>query len=98
MATRAKKEESTLKKSKLPHAKHVDVIEVGSPEHEQQLIGAYNMNAEEARRIIKERDENPSTWPWDDYKRAQAFLEVFSTPNTVVATREGWKKKNLDRA
>ena len=89
--------ERELKKSKLPHAGHVDVIEVGSPEHEQQLIAAYGMSADEARKIIKERDDNPSTWPWNDYKKAQEFLKVFSTKPLVVATRKGWKRRSLDK-
>ena len=87
-----KKEFEKPKKSTLPYAGHVDVIEVGSPGHVALLSAGYNMSPEEAQQIITERDANPGMWSWEDYKKAKAMLKVLESPPVVTSERAGWKR------
>ena len=81
------------KKSTAPRAGHVDKIEVGSKEHAAMLAIGYQMTPEEAEQIIRERNENPGMWSWEDYKKAKAMLKVLESPQVVTATRSGWKRQ-----
>jgi len=71
----------------------VDKIPFGSKEHAQLIsIGYDGMTVEDAKRIIKERDERPELWPWEEYQKARAYLAAVSATPIVVSTRQGWKR------
>lgn len=73
----------------------VDRVPFGSKEHEQLIaIGYDGMTVAEAKKIVKERDEKPELWPWEEYKKAQAVIEANASTPIVVATRQGWKRGN----
>jgi len=67
------------------------VIKPGSAEHEAMLQAGYGMTIEEAKKIIKERDENPQTWPLEEYRKAQAMIEAFGAKPEVLSTKEPWR-------
>jgi hypothetical protein len=66
--------------------------EPGSPELEALLSSGYGMNLEDAERIIKERDENPHTHPYEEYKKAKAFIEALNSSPVAVSTEPGWHR------
>ncbi len=66
--------------------------EPGSKELEALLSSGYGMNKEEAETIIKERAANPHTHPYEEYKKAKAFLEALNSTPQVVSTRPAWKR------
>ena len=68
-------------------------VEYGSPEHGQLLsIGYDGWTVKEAKQIVKERDEKPERWPWEQYMKAKALIAAHAAKPIVVATRDGWKR------
>jgi len=61
-------------------------IKPGTPAMESYLrIGYPDMTVEKAHLIIKERKENPQSWPYEMLERAQAFLAAYEQgPETKV--------------
>jgi len=65
-----------------------------TPEMEIFLQAGYpEMSVEKANTIIKERKENPSTWPYEEYEKAQRFLTAYNSAPVSVDTEPGWKRK-----
>lgn len=71
--------------------KELDEVEVGefefepiqpkTPAMERLLSAGYGgMTVKKAQQIIKEREANPTTWPYEKYEQAQAFLEAYNAP------------------
>lgn len=72
------------------YAEYVDPVLPGTPEMEALLMPAYQMTVKEAKRLVKLHEAEPTHVPWDDYKKAQAFLEAYSTKavlNAKLATK-----------
>ena len=63
-----------------------------SKEMEALLMTGYNMTIATAKKIIKERDENPQMWPIERYEMAQAMLAAYEATPEVISTRAGWKR------
>jgi hypothetical protein len=69
-------------------------IEYGTPEHEALLSAGYGgMTREDAERIIAERDANPLTHPYEEYRRAKAFLAGLEAVPVVIDKKPGWKRE-----
>ena len=74
----------------------VDVVPFGSEAHEQLIaIGYGGMTVAMAEQIIKERNERPELWPWDEYQKANAVLLQNAAVPIVVSTRSGWKRSEV---
>lgn len=54
--------------------------------------GYPDMSVAKAQAIIKERSDNPQSWPYEQLERAQAFLAAYEAEPVVVATNPGWKR------
>ena len=68
--------EDTFVKTELGNIK---VVKPGSPEHEQLLsVGYGGMTKEMALTIIAERKKDPASWPYEELKKAQAFLAALN--------------------
>ena len=67
-------------------------IEPGTPEMAERLSVGYGMTLEEAKLIIKEREANPQTHPYERLVKAQAFLQAYTATPQVISTRPGWKR------
>lgn len=68
-------------------------IQPGTPEMEQFLQAGYgNMTVEEARRILKVREENPFYYPYEVAQKAKAFLAAYESRPVAVDTEPGWKR------
>ena len=67
-------------------------VEVGSKSHEALLAGAYGFDKAEAEQIIKERDANPLTHPYDEYRNAKALLQALKTKPIAINKKPGWKR------
>ena len=61
-------------------------------EMENLLQAGYQMTIAEAKRLIKAREENPQSVPWDTYQQAKAMIAAYETQATVVSTRPGWTR------
>lgn len=59
---------------------------------ESLLSAGYGMDKAQAEKIIAERAQNPALWPYEVWKKANAFLEALGATPQVVATNEGWKR------
>lgn len=70
-------------------------IEYGSKAHEFLMSGAYAMTKENAEDIIKRREENPGSVPFEKYEKAQAFLAGLDAKPIPIDTAPGhFRKKN----
>jgi len=67
-------------------------IKPNTPEMAQYLSAGYQMTLEQAKAIIKERDADPATYPYEVYAKAKAFLAAYETAPTAVSTDPGWKR------
>lgn len=68
-------------------------VPFGSPGHEALLAGGYGMTKEDAERIIAERDAKPERWPYEEYKKAKAFLEALAVRKPQPSSsRPGWER------
>ena len=62
-------------------------------EMEQFLQAGYpDMSVAKANAIIKERKENPASWPYEMYEKALAFLAAWEATPQVTSKRPGWKR------
>lgn len=61
-------------------------------EMEALLMTGYNMTIATAKRIIKERDENPLMWPLERYEAAKAMLTAYEATPEVISKRAGWQR------
>jgi len=53
-------------------------IKHGTPEMEAYIgVGYDGMTLKDAEKIIAERDKDPHLWPFDEYKKAKAFIENY---------------------
>lgn len=69
-------------------------VRPGTPEMERLLqVGYPDMTVETANQIIRERAENPQTWPFEELKKAKAFLAAYKTPSRPISTDPGWKRE-----
>jgi len=67
-------------------------LTLGTPAHEAFIsVGYGGMTKEDAETIIKERKANPTTWPYDEYKKAQAFLAALTAKPVAVSTKKPWQ-------
>ena len=69
-------------------------VQPGTPEMEALLQAGYGMTIEEARKIIKERDEDPVRWPLEEYRKAQAMLAAYTAgpkERRPSSTRQPWR-------
>jgi hypothetical protein len=66
-----------------------------TPELEQLLSAGYPDigSVENAERIIAERAKNPSLYPFETLRRAEAFLQAYHANPAVVSTVPGWRRK-----
>lgn len=72
----------------------VPVVEYGSPQHLTMLEVGYGMSADDARLVIKEREQNPALHSHEDVKRAKAMLAAISPTNlNPSSSRPGWKRQ-----
>ena len=71
----------------------VKVVSPSTPEMELLLQGGYpDMSVKRANAIIKERQANPQSWPYEQQERAEAFLAAYNTPSKAVSKLPGWKR------
>jgi len=69
------------------------IIKPGTPEMERFLQAGYgDLTVEEARRIIKARQDNPMMYPYSEEQRCRAFLAAYDSVPTVIDTEPGWKR------
>ena len=68
------------------------MVKPKTKEMEALLTAGYGMSVATAKRIIKERDENPLTWPLERYEQATAMIAAYEASPTVVSKRPGWKR------
>ena len=80
--------------AKMLEAMKKKAIKPKTPEMEAYLQAGYpDMNVEKAQTVIKERKENPASWPYEVYERAVAFLAAYEAKSTVVTSkRPGWRR------
>ena len=67
-------------------------IDRKTPEMEALLQAGYKMSIATAKKIIKERDENPQTWPLERYEQAQAMIAAYEAGKAELqpsSTRPG---------
>lgn len=73
----------------------VQNVQPGTEPMEKLLQVGYRMDLAEARLIIKERESDPHTHPYEAYKRAKAMLAAFEGTPRVVSQRQGWKRDRV---
>jgi len=79
--------------TKTVRGRSVDCIQPGSQAMDDLLAVGYGMSVAEARTIIKERDENPHSWPYEEYKKAKAMLAAFEAEPQVISETPGWVRQ-----
>jgi len=75
------------------YAEHVDPVEPKTKEMELHLQAGYGFSVAEAKELVKQREADPTSIPWDTYKAAQAMLAAYEAKPAVVSTRPGWKRQ-----
>lgn len=56
------------------------------------LEAGYGMSKDEAEAIIKERQAEPQSHPYTEYKKAQAFMAAYEAKPVVTSQRAGWRR------
>jgi len=74
------------------------MIRYGTKAHEELLASGYQMSKEDAETIIKERAEDPNRWPYEELRKAKAFLAALNAKPTVTSTRKPWRVRGQSRA
>ena len=64
----------------------------GSEQLEALLASGYGMDRQQAETIIRERAQNPALYPYEVFKKAQAFLEALNATPKVIAKNPGWNR------
>jgi hypothetical protein len=59
----------------------------GSAEQAALLEAGYGMSIDDAKAVIAERDANPHTHPYEEYRRAKAMLAALNASPAVIATK-----------
>lgn len=73
-------------------------VAFGSPEHAALLASGYGFTVEEAKQIIKEREANPQSWPFEEYQKAKAMLAAFAVKKPVNHnTKRPWRVRAHSR-
>lgn len=68
----------------------------GTPEMEAFLsVGYDGMNIEKANTIIRERKENPQSWPYEMLEKAQAFLAAYSAKAVIIDHSPHWERTQV---
>lgn len=71
-------------------------VERGSKEHEALLSVGYGMDKAKAMLIIKERKENPLLWPYEEYEKAEIFLNALKKRSVKPSSpNKGWKRSQV---
>lgn len=86
-AVRSDDTEGTGRKPKLKQ------IKPKTPEMAAYLELGYGMSLEQARAVIKEREANPATHPYEEYKKAQAFLAAYETKPIAIDKTPPWRSR-----
>jgi hypothetical protein len=69
------------------------MIKPNTVEMEQFLKAGYpDMSVAKAKTIIKERKENPASWPYEMLEKAEAFLAAYESSPQVTSKRPGWQR------
>ena len=69
------------------------MVKPGTREHAALLAAGYGMTIEQAKTIIKERQERPELWPYEKFEEAQAMLAAYSAKGPQPSsTRRGWRR------
>ena len=64
-----------------------------STELEALLGSGYGgMTKRKAETIIAERKQNPTSWPYEQYEAAEAFLDALRAKPQVISKRPGWTR------
>lgn len=71
-------------------------VKVGTPEHERLVEAGYGMTREKAETIIRERKENPASWPYDLFEKAQAFLAQLKAQPVPIDPEPGWHRERVE--
>ena len=66
-----------------------------TPEFQALLQAGYQMTLDEARTIIKERDEDPVRWPLNEYTKAKALLAAWDSQPRAISKDPGWKRQRI---
>jgi len=64
-----------------------------TPEMAALVEGGYGMSIEEARRIIKDWEGNPQTWPLDVVQKARGCIAAYETDPVPTNPKPGWKRQ-----
>ncbi|MFA5323886.1 MAG: hypothetical protein WC373_14540 [Smithella sp.] len=70
-----------------------DVVRINpsTPEMENFLAAGYNLTVEQAKEIISEREKNPASHPYEEYRKAVAFMDAYKSTASVISTTPGGK-------
>lgn len=67
-----------------------------TPEMEAFLsVGYDGMSIDKANTIIRERKDNPQSWPYEMLEKAQAFLAAYSTKAVAIDTSPPWERTQV---
>ena len=64
-------------------------IKPGTPEMESFLAVGYGMEIKEAELIVKEREANPASHPYELYSKARAMLAAYKAKPQVISNKPG---------
>jgi len=66
-------------------------IKPGTAAMAAYLEAGYGMTLQEAETIVKERPDNPTLWPYEQYAKAQAMLAAYKAKPQVISTKQPWQ-------
>jgi hypothetical protein len=72
---------------------NVQSIKPGTPEMEMLLQSGYPFSVDEAKRIIKEREANPASVPYERYVQADAMVKAYTAKPIAIDKMPGWKRQ-----
>ena len=71
-------------------------VEFGSERHERIISPAYGgLTREKAELIIREREAEPTLWPYERYEQAKSFLAVLDRKPGITATKPAWRREEV---
>ena len=64
-----------------------------TPEMARMVEQGYGMSIEDAKRIIKDWETNPQSWPYEQVQKARGAIAAYETDPVPISTDPGWKRE-----
>lgn len=74
------------------------MVKPGTVQMDALLQSGYGISVADAKKIIKERDEDATRWPLEEYRKAEAVLAAYTAKPEPSSPKLPWRVRSNSRA